>query len=142
LPYKNGSSGVNKRIKEKETPERYESSEVQILLAANKFQTGLDQPSIDKLPVRLKEGAHNEKAVLNARYECPCRIRFNVAVRSDSVDNLSDVWEVSPQIVVAPFFEERHEGLGLAAPFCRRKSAIVNGWIAPLRYNSHMTRPR
>src|SRR5438105_3086117 len=42
---------MNKAIKEKELPGRFASDEFQILLAANKFQTGLDQPFLHTMYV-------------------------------------------------------------------------------------------
>jgi type I restriction enzyme R subunit len=43
--------GMNGGIKEKELPERFASDEYQILLAANKYQTGFDQPLLHTMYV-------------------------------------------------------------------------------------------
>jgi type I restriction enzyme, R subunit len=43
--------GMNKGIKEKELPERFASDEFQVLLVANKYQTGFDQPLLHTMYV-------------------------------------------------------------------------------------------
>lgn len=43
--------GMNKGIKEKELPERFGSSEYQVLLVAEKYQTGFDQPLLHTMYV-------------------------------------------------------------------------------------------
>jgi type I restriction enzyme R subunit len=43
--------GMNKGIKERELPERFESDEYQVLLVANKYQTGFDQPLLHTMYV-------------------------------------------------------------------------------------------
>jgi len=43
--------GMNKGIKEKELPERFDSNEYQVLLVAEKYQTGFDQPLLHTMYV-------------------------------------------------------------------------------------------
>ena len=43
--------GMNRSIKEKELPERFASDDYQILLVANKYQTGFDQPRLHTMYV-------------------------------------------------------------------------------------------
>jgi type I restriction enzyme R subunit len=43
--------GMNKRIKEKELPEKFASDEYQVLLVAEKYQTGFDQPLLHTMYV-------------------------------------------------------------------------------------------
>jgi type I restriction enzyme R subunit len=43
--------GMNKGIKERELPEKFESDEYQVLLVANKYQTGFDQPLLHTMYV-------------------------------------------------------------------------------------------
>jgi type I restriction enzyme R subunit len=43
--------GMNKGIKERELPEKFESDAYQVLLAANKYQTGFDQPLLHTMYV-------------------------------------------------------------------------------------------
>ncbi|MBZ4421582.1 type I restriction endonuclease subunit R [Myxococcus sp. RHSTA-1-4] len=43
--------GMNRGIREKELPERFDSDEFQVLLVANKYQTGFDQPLLHTLYV-------------------------------------------------------------------------------------------
>lgn len=43
--------GMNKGIKEKELPEKFESDDYQLLLVANKYQTGFDQPLLHTMYV-------------------------------------------------------------------------------------------
>ena len=44
-------TGMNKGIKERELPEKFESDEYQVLLVANKYQTGFDQPLLHTMYV-------------------------------------------------------------------------------------------
>ncbi|MFO0737562.1 MAG: type I restriction endonuclease [Labilithrix sp.] len=43
--------GMNKGIKEKELPEKFDSDQFQVLLVANKYQTGFDQPLLHTMYV-------------------------------------------------------------------------------------------
>jgi type I restriction enzyme R subunit len=43
--------GMNKGIKERELPEKFESDDYQVLLVANKYQTGFDQPLLHTMYV-------------------------------------------------------------------------------------------
>lgn len=43
--------GMNKGIKEKELPEKFDSDQYQVLLVANKYQTGFDQPLLHTMYV-------------------------------------------------------------------------------------------
>jgi type I restriction enzyme R subunit len=43
--------GMNKGIKEKELPERFDTDQFQVLLVANKYQTGFDQPLLHTMYV-------------------------------------------------------------------------------------------
>src|SRR6185503_2344907 len=43
--------GMNKGIKEKELPEKFDSDQYQLLLVANKYQTGFDQPLLHTMYV-------------------------------------------------------------------------------------------
>ncbi|MBB5144324.1 type I restriction endonuclease subunit R [Desulfovibrio intestinalis] len=48
--------GMNKNIKEKELPERFETDEFNVLLVADKYQTGFDQPLLHTMYVDKKLG--------------------------------------------------------------------------------------
>ena len=48
--------GMNKNIKEKELPERFETEEFNVLLVADKYQTGFDQPLLHTMYVDKKLG--------------------------------------------------------------------------------------
>ena len=66
---------MNKGIKEKELPEKFDTDEYQVLLVANKYQTGFDQPLLHTMYVdkRLSRRAGRADALPPQPHRTPAR---------------------------------------------------------------------
>jgi type I restriction enzyme, R subunit len=90
--------GMNEGLKEKELPERFASSDYQVLLVANKYQTGFDQPLLHTMYVDRKlSGVQAVQTLSRLNRMCPGKEDTFV------LDFANDATEI--QAAFQPFYE-------------------------------------
>jgi type I restriction enzyme R subunit len=92
-------TGMNKGIKERELPQKFESDQYQVLLVANKYQTGFDQPLLHTMYVDKRLSGVQAVQTLS-------RLNRTTAGKEDTfvLDFVNDVVEIEKSF--RPYYEQ------------------------------------